>query len=180
MAIIDDCKERMNSSIANFEEALSQIRTSGVNPSLVSNVEVEYYGMMTPINQIAGISVIEGKQLLIKPYEMNIVKDIEKAIFQANIGLTPQNEGTQIRINVPPLTEDRRKEYAKKVSSMSEECKVAVRNIRRDCNDTLKKDKTIPEDTQKDMLDQVQKATDEAVKKIDQIAEQKQKEIMKV
>lgn len=97
----------MNSTIEVFESNLSQIRTSGANPGLVANVMIDYYGMETPINQVAGISVIEGKQLLIKPYEMRIVKDIEKAIFAANLGLTPQNEGTQIRINVPPLTEEK-------------------------------------------------------------------------
>ncbi|MBQ4253305.1 MAG: ribosome recycling factor [Erysipelotrichaceae bacterium] len=180
MTQIDECKGKMQNSISVFENALSQIRTSGANPSLISNVEIEYYGMMTPINQIAGISVIEGKQLLVKPYENHIVKDIEKAIFAANLGLTPQNEGTQIRINVPPLTEDRRKEYAKKVSVMAEECKVSIRNIRRDYNDLIKKDKTIPEDLQKDMLEQIQKATDEAIKNLEKVAENKQKEIMKV
>lgn len=180
MDILDMCKDDMASSISHFEGALSQIRTSGANPSLVANVEVEYYGMPTPINQIAGISVVEGKQLLIRPYEMNIVKAIEKAIFAANIGLTPQNEGTQIRIVVPPLTEDRRKEYAKQVSVMAEECKVAVRNIRRDYNDDIKKDKTIPEDLQKDLLEKIQKATDESIKNIDAVAAKKQKEIMTV
>ena len=172
--------DRMELTIASFEQALTQIRTSGANPNLVSNIEIDYYGMMTPINQISSISVVEGKQLLIKPYEMKCVKDIEKAIFAANIGLTPQNEGTQLRIVVPPLTEDRRREYTVTVKNMAEEAKVAIRNIRRDVNDSIKKDKTIPEDTQKDMLDDVQKSTDEFIKKIDEIAAKKNKEIMKV
>ena len=170
----------MEEIIDRFQGALTQIRTSGANPNLVSNIEVDYYGMATPINQISSISVVEGKQLLIKPYEMRIVKDIEKAIFAANIGLTPQNEGTQIRIVVPPLTEDRRREYANKVKEMAEEAKIAVRNVRRDANDKLKKDKTIPEDTQKDMLNDVQELTDKFIKKIDEIYANKSKELMKL
>ncbi|MBQ7223273.1 MAG: ribosome recycling factor [Erysipelotrichaceae bacterium] len=171
-------KDRMGNTLKSLENSLAQIRTSGANPNLLKDVEISYYGMDTPINQIASISVIEGKQLLVKPYEMNIVKDIEKAIFAANIGLTPQNEGTQIRINVPPLTQERRKEYTLKVKELAEQAKVACRNIRRDSNEVIKKDKTIPEDTQKEMLEKIQKATDESIKKVDEIAARKNKEIM--
>ena len=180
MTQVDNVKEKMNNTISVFENALNQIRTSGANPSLVANVEVDYYGMATPINQISSISVIEGKQLLIKPYEMRIVKDIEKAIFTANIGLTPQNEGTQIRIVVPPLTEQRRREYAQKVKEMAEEAKIAVRNVRRDYNDQIKKDKTIPEDTQKDMLDEVQELTDKYIKKVEDVCAKKSRDLMKL
>ncbi len=180
MTQVDDVKSKMEASIKSFENALGQIKTNGANPSLIANVVIDYYGMETPINQISAISVIEGKQLLIKPYETNFVKEIEKAIFAANLGLTPQNEGTQIRINVPPLTEDRRKEYAAKVVKMAEEAKIAVRNIRREGNDLIKKDKTIPEDTGKDLVEKIQKVTDEATKKIDEISKNKQKEILKV
>ena len=141
---------------------------------------IDYYGMETPINQVSSISVIEGKQLLIKPYEMRVVKDIEKAIFAANLGLTPQNEGTQIRINVPPLTEEKRKEYANQVLKMAEEAKVAVRNVRREGNDIVKKDKTLPEDYSKSLIEDIQKATDDAIKQIDEIAAEKNKEIMTV
>ena len=177
---LEMAKERMNEAITTFSKALGQIRTSGANPNLVSGIEIDYYGMPTPINQISSIGVVEGKQLLIKPYEMHIVKDIEKAIFAANIGLTPQNEGTQLRIVVPPLTEERRKEYTLKVQKMAEECKIAVRNVRRDVNDDVKKDKSIPEDLQKDLLEKIQKATDESIKEIDRIAVQKNKEIMTI
>ena len=170
----------MEEIIDRFQGALTQIRTSGANPTLVSNIEVDYYGMSTPINQISSISVIEGKQLLIKPYEMRIVKDIEKAIFAANIGLTPQNEGTQIRIVVPPLTEERRREYALKVKEMGEEAKIALRNVRRSANDAVKKDKTIPEDTQKDMLDEIQEMTDDSIKKVEEIAANKSRDLMKL
>ena len=178
--IVEMGQERMDSSIKSFENSLTQIRTSGANPNLVSGITIDYYGMDTPINQISSISVIEGKQLLIKPYEMNIVKDIEKAIFAANIGLTPQNEGNQLRIIVPPLTEDRRREYTVKVKNMAEEAKIAIRNIRRDVNDDIKKDSTIPEDYQKELLNDIQKATDESIKKIDDIAARKNKEIMTI
>lgn len=180
MPQVDYVKEKMNNSIEVFEGNLSQIRTSGANPGLVAHVTIDYYGMETPINQVSGISVIEGKQLLIKPYEMHIVKDIEKAIFAANLGLTPQNEGTQIRINVPPLTEDKRKEYTAQVLKMAEDAKVAIRNIRREGNDLVKKDKTLPEDYSKSLIEDIQKATDDAIKQIDEIATAKNKDIMTV
>lgn len=180
MVELDEMQLRMEATIENLEHNLVQIRTSGANPNLVSGISIDYYGMETPINQISSISVIEGKQLLIKPYEMNIVKDIEKAIFAANIGLTPQNEGTQIRIVVPPLTEERRREYTVKVQKYGEEAKIAIRNIRREFNDMIKKDKTIPEDTQTDLLDDVQKATDDSIKRIDEITDAKNKDLMKI
>ncbi|MDI9540619.1 MAG: ribosome recycling factor [Bacillota bacterium] len=180
MPQVDHVKEKMSSSIDVFEDSLTQIRTSGANPGLVSHVMIDYYGMETPINQVASISVIEGKQLLIKPYEMRIVKDIEKAIFGANLGLTPQNEGTQIRINVPALTEEKRREYTNQVLRMAEDAKVAIRNIRREGNDMVKKDKTLPEDYSKSLIEDIQKATDDAIKQIDEIAATKNKEIMTV
>ena len=145
----------MEEIIDRFQGALTQIRTSGANPNLVSNIEVDYY-------------------------EMRIVKDIEKAIVAANIGLTPQNEGTQIRIVVPPLTEERRREYALKVKEMGEEAKIALRNVRRSANDAVKKDKTIPEDTQKDMLDEIQEMTDDSIKKVEEIAANKSRDLMKL
>jgi len=180
MTQIEVAQEKMNKTISNFEEALKQIRTSSANPSLVAGVEIDYYGMATPINQIASVGVVEGKQLLIKPYEQSQVKPIEKALFAANLGLTPQNEGTQIRIVVPPLTEERRREYTKKVETMAEEARISIRNIRRDANDSAKKDKTMPEDLQKDLIDRIQKATDAAIKKIDAIAAEKNKAIMTI
>ncbi len=180
MSQIDDVKAKMTKAISVFENGLAQIRTSGANPALLANVSIDYYGMETPINQICSISVVEGKQLLVKPYENSILKTVEKAIFAANLGLTPQNEGSSLRINVPPLTEERRKEYTGKVKLMTEEAKVAVRNCRRDANDLIKKDKSIPEDTQKDLLDKIQKTTDEFTKKVDEIAAKKNKEIMTI
>ncbi len=180
MSQIDDAKALMNKRISGYEASLGQIRTSGANPTLLAGVEVDYYGMATPINQISSISVVEGKQLVVKPYESNMVKAIEKAIFAANLGLTPQNDGTVVRIVVPPLTEDKRKEYTKTVKTMSEEAKVAVRNIRRDFNDSIKKDKSIPEDEGKSLVEKIQKATDEAIKKIDDITAKKNKEIMTI
>ena len=180
MSQVEYVKEKMSNTIEVFESNLSQIRTSGANPGLVANVMIDYYGMETPINQVSGISVIEGKQLLIKPYEIHIVKDIEKAIFAANLGLTPQNEGTQIRINVPPLTEEKRKEYVTQVLKMAEDTKIAIRNIRREGNDLVKKDKTLPEDYSKSLTEDIQKATDDAIKEIEEIVSLKNKEIMTV
>jgi len=180
MTQIEVAQEKMNKTISNFEEALKQIRTSSANPSLVAGVEIDYYGMATPINQIASVGVVEGKQLLIKPYEQSQVKPIEKALFAANLGLTPQNEGTQIRIVVPPLTEERRREYTKKVETMAEEARISIRNIRRDANDSAKKDKTRPHGLRKDLIDRIQKATDAAIKKIDAIAAEKNKAIMTI
>ncbi len=180
MINLDEYKQRMQKAIDTFDGALKTIRTSSANPNLIAGVHVDYYGMDTPINQIATVGVVEGKQLLIRPYEATMVKTVEKALFAANLGLTPQNEGTQIRIVVPPLTEERRREYTKNVEKMAEEARIAVRNVRRDANDAAKKDKTMPEDVQKDMIEQIQKATDEAIKNIDNLADEKNKAIMTI
>ncbi|MPM75410.1 Ribosome-recycling factor [bioreactor metagenome] len=141
---------------------------------------VDYYGMRTPLNQIAGISIVEGKQLVIKPFDPSSLKGIEKAIFEANINLTPLNDGIVIRLNVPSLTEDVRKDLVKVVHKEAEEAKINVRNIRRDFNDAVKKDEELTEDLEKDTLDKIQKATDEYIKKIDDITQIKAKEIMTV
>lgn len=178
--LIDGAKVKMNKCVESLEHAYKDIRTSGANPNMVSNVEVEYYGFPTPLSQLAQISVVEGRQLYIKPFDGSITKAVEKAIFSANIGLTPQNEGTAIRINVPPLTEERRKEYTKVASKYAEEAKVAVRNVRRDVVDKIKKDKETPEDLRKSYEQDVQKLTDEFIKKIDAVCAAKSKEIMSI
>lgn len=178
--ILNQVNEKMTKAIASFEHELTTVRTGRANASLLDSVEVDYYGCPTPINQVGSISVVEGKQLVIKPFDKSILKDIETAINKANIGIAPQNDGTVIRLNVPSLTEDRRKELTKVVSKMAEEAKVAVRNVRRDGNDLVKKNKELTEDMQKDAQEKIQKKTDEFIKKIDSIAEAKQKEIMTV
>lgn len=177
---LDDAQERMNKALESLDENFLTVRTGRANTSIVSEVMVPYYGVDTPLNQLAQISVVEGTQLMIKPFDPAALKDIEKAIFSANLGLTPQNDGTVIRANVPRLTEETRRELAKDVHKMGEETKIAVRNIRRDVNDSIKKDDDLSEDQEKRALDQVQKITDEFTKKIDQAVTEKTEDIMKV
>ncbi|MDE6952538.1 MAG: ribosome recycling factor [Erysipelotrichales bacterium] len=177
--ILEDTKEKMDKTIVAFKNDLSTVRAGRANPNMLDRVMVDYWGSMTPINQTSGISVVEGRQLVIKPYDKSILKDIERAIFEANLGLTPQNDGEVIRITVPPLTEDRRKEYVKTVKKYGEDAKVALRNIRRSANDELGK-ADLPEDQEKDGKTRVQKLTDEYVKKIDALAKDKEEELMTV
>ena len=172
--------EKMNSCITNFQENLKKVRTGRANPNMLDRIMVDYYGSPTPINQIASIGIQEGKTLCIKPFDPSSLKDIERAINTSDIGLPPQNDGTCIRISVPALTEETRKGFCKDVSKMAEEAKVAVRNIRRDANEEVKKDKTLPEDTAKNLQEEIQKVTDKFVSKCDEIAKAKEKEIMTI
>ena len=173
-------KEKMEKGIANFEKNLVNIRTGRANPQILDAVKVDYYGTPTLLNQIASISVQEGKTLVIKPYDANSLKDIEKAINESNIGLPPVNDSTVIRLTTPALTEETRKGFCKDIGKYAEEAKVAIRNVRRDANDAIKKDKTLAEDAQKDFQDQVQKLTDEYIKKIDEKSKAKEKEVMTI
>lgn len=177
---IKNIEERMEKAIENFKTGLDKVRTGRANPTILNGIEVDYYGSPTPINQIASVSVQEGKTIVIKPYDASSLKDIERAINTSNLGLPPQNDGSVIRITVPALTEETRKGYCKEVSKMAEEAKVAIRNIRRDGNDEVKKDKTIPEDLAKDLQDRIQKATDKFIKLVDEVGKQKEDEIMKI
>lgn len=177
---LDQAKEKMNKAIDALNHHLGTIRTGRANPKLLDEVEVEYYGCPTPINQMASISVVEGTQLVIKPYDKSILKGIEKAINAANIGITPQNDGECIRLNVPKLTEETRKELTKQASKVGEESKVAIRNIRRDANDAIKKNKELTEDEVKKGNEKVQKLTDEFIKKVDEVVSAKSKEIMSI
>ena len=178
--VILECEEKMDKAIEQLHHHLNKVRTGRANPNILEGIEVNYYGAMTPINQIASISVSEGRTLVIKPYDASSLKDIEKAINTSDLGLPPQNDGTVIRVSVPQLTEETRRGYCKDVSKMAEDAKVSIRNIRRDFNDTVKKDKTMPEDMQKDLLEQIQKVTEKYTTKVDQIAKDKEKEIMSV
>ena len=177
---IKHVEEKMNKAIAALENNLTKVRTGRANPNLLDHVEVNYYGCPTPINQIASISVQEGKTLVIKPYDASSLKDIEKAINASDIGLPPLNDGTVVRITMPVLTEETRKGFCKDIAKYAEETKVAIRNSRRDANDEIKKDKTLPEDTAKDLQDQVQKLTDKFVEKTDAVAKAKEKEVMTI
>lgn len=177
--ILDDTKERMTKAIDAYRRDLSTVRTGRANPNMLDRVTVNYYDTPTPINQVAGVSVVEGRQLVIKPYDKTILKDIEHGIYEANLGLTPQNDGEIIRIMVPALTEERRKEFAKNVWKFAENAKIAIRNIRRDANDEIKKTDA-SEDEVKNGQDRVQKVTDQFVKEIDEIGKEKEKDIMTV
>ncbi len=178
--LVELTKSKMTKSVESFESELATVRTGIASASILDRIEVMYYGFKTPLNQVASISVPEPRMLVIKPYEKGTLKDIEKAIVEANIGLTPNNDGTIIRIIIPALTEERRKELCKQVSRYSEDAKVSIRNIRRDANDTVKKNKEVSEDTRKNLEENIQKLTDEFVKKIDTIAKDKEKDIMSI
>ena len=174
--ILDDANDRMQKAIEAYQRDLATVRTGRATPAMLDRVMVNYYGSPTPINQMAGVSVVEGRQLVIKPYDKSALKDIEHGIYEADLGLTPQNDGEIIRITVPALTEERRKEFAKNVWKFAEHAKVAVRNIRRDANDEIKKCDG-SEDEIKDGQNRVQKLTDKFVKEIDEIGKAKEKDI---
>ena len=172
-------EERMDKSIAAYERELTTIRTGRANASLLDSIQVEYYGVMTPIKQISSISIPESNQLYIKPYDKSSIKEIEKAIFASPLGLTPQNDGVGIRLILPKMTEERRRELVKLVNKMEEQAKVNIRNIRRDLNDQVKK-LDLPEDDEKSSLEDVQKMTDKKIEQIVKITERKSQEIMAI
>ena len=178
--LIELTKGKMSKSVESYESELSTVRTGIASASILDKIEVMYYGFKTPLNQVASISVPEPRMLMIKAYDKSTLKEIEKAIVDSNLGLTPNNDGTVIRIIIPALTEERRKELCKQVSRYSEDCKVAIRNIRRDANDTIKKNKDVSEDTKKGLEEDIQKLTDEFIKKVDAIAKSKEKDIMSI
>ena len=176
-------EERMNKTISVLEENLSEIRAGRANPAILNKVKVNYYGTLTPINQVAGISVPEARLIVIQPWDASLLKEIEKEILKAEIGINPNNDGKVIRLAFPELTEDRRKELAKEIKKLGEDSKVAVRSVRRDGIDEAKanqKNGDITEDELKTAEDQIQKITDKFTAKIDTIIENKEKEIMSV
>ena len=176
-------EERMKKTISVYEENLSEIRAGRANPAILNKITVDYYGTATPINQMAGISVPEARLIVIQPWDMSVLKEIERAILASDIGITPNNDGKVIRLNFPELNEERRKELVKDIRKMSEEAKVAVRSVRRDGIDEFKKmqkDSSITEDELKQAEDQIQKLTDKYVEEIDKKTENKEKEIMTV
>jgi ribosome recycling factor len=174
-------EERMKKTINVYETNLSEIRAGRANPAILNKVTVNYYGTPTPINQVAGVSVPEARLIVIQPWDMSILKEIERAILASDIGITPNNDGKVIRLNFPELNEERRKEIVKDIRKMSEEAKVAVRQVRRDGIDEFKKmqkDSAITEDDLKQAEDQIQKLTDKYIENIDKITDTKEKEIM--
>ncbi|PYZ93115.1 ribosome recycling factor [Salipaludibacillus keqinensis] len=181
--VINQAKERMNKSIDAFKRELSTLRAGRANPSILDKVQVEYYGMMTPLNQLATITVPEGRMLLIQPFDKSSISDIERSIQKADLGLTPTSDGNIIRITIPALTEERRNQLVKLVGRYSEDAKVAIRNVRRDGNDELKKlqkDGEMTEDELRRGQDEVQKLTDSMIKSIDEISKEKEADIREV
>ena len=181
--IINSVKERMDKAVAALSRELSTIRAGRANAAILDKVTVDYYGAPTPINQLAGVSVPEARLLVIQPYDKSILGEIEKAILKSDLGLNPTNDGSILRIAIPALTEERRKELVKLVKKEAEEAKIAIRNIRRDGNDELKKAEKngeITEDELRGYTEEVQKITDAHVQKMDEVAKEKEKEIMSV
>lgn len=173
------CEERMEESIASMEKRFIKVRAGRANPSMLDGIMVEYYGVPTPLKQLANISIPEARQLSIKPFDKGILGDIEKAIFEANIGITPNNNGEVIFLVIPALTEDRRKELVKQVKQIAEEAKIALRNIRQDINNDIKKEK-LPEDVEKQGNEDVQELINKYNKKVDDALKIKEQELMTI
>jgi len=187
MGAMEDIKketeDRMVKTIDSLKKDLTRIRTGRATPALLDGITVDYYGNPAPINQVANISVPEARMLIVQPWEKNMIKEIEKAVQASNLGLNPQSDGNQIRLPIPPLSEERRKDLFKSCGKIGEECKVALRNVRRDSNEKLKKaqkDKLVTEDQEKKGLDDIQKVTDKYIKIVDEQLALKEKEIMEV
>ncbi len=179
--IQSETKSKMDKSIDNLKHEFSRVRTGRATPAVLDGIKVDYYGTPTQLSQVASISVPEARQLVIQPWEKPLLGAIEKAIQISGLGFNPQSDGNAIRVNIPALTEDRRKELAKNCKKIAEDGKVAIRNIRRDSNDKLKKAekaKEISQDEQKNALDDIQKITDGYIKKVDVVLAEKEKEVM--
>lgn len=174
-----ECESRMEESITSMEKRFLNVRAGRANPGILDGIMVEYYGAPTPLKQLANISIPEARQLSIKPFDKSILGDIEKAIFEANIGLTPNNNGEVIFLVIPALTEDRRRELVKQVKQIAEEAKIALRNIRQDTNNDIKKEK-LPEDIEKQGNEEVQELINKYNKKIEEALKVKEQELMTI
>lgn len=181
--VLQETEDRMAKSVKAFEKEMAKVRTGRASTALLDNVRVDYYGTSTPLNQMASISVPESRLLTVKPWDSSVINNVEKAILKANLGVTPSNDGKLIRIPIPPLTEERRKEIVKSVNQTCEEYKVAIRNIRRDSNENLKdlqKEGDISEDDSFKAQKSVQDLTDKYIQKLSDIFAEKEKEILEV
>ena len=180
---LGNLEERMNKTLSVLEENFSEVRAGRANPAILNKISVDYYGVPTPINQVAGISVPEARLIVIQPWDASVLKDIEKAILASDIGLNPNNDGKVIRLAFPELTEERRKDLVKDIKKIAEESKVAIRAIRRDGIDEaneMEKESLMTEDELKKAEDQIQKLTDKKIAEIDVILDKKEKEIMSI
>lgn len=181
--VIKDTRSRMDKTIEDFKHKLTTVRTGRASISLLDGVTVEYYGTPTPLNQVATINAPEASLLTVQPFDPSLVNDIDKAIRASDLGFNPSNDGKLVRVPIPPLTEERRKQMVKVTHEMAEEHRTSIRSIRRDANEKLKKalkDKLISEDDEKRALDEIQKLTDQAIAKVGELLDHKEKEIMKV
>ena len=181
--MLKEFEDKMQKSVDSLENEFSNIRAGRANPNILNKIKVEYYGTPTPLQQVGNVSVPEARTILITPWETSLLKEIEKAILASDLGITPNNDGKSVILNFPELTEERRKELAKDIKKKGEEAKVAVRNVRRDANEAVKKQNKageISEDEQADEEKKIQKATDKFVGEIDKMIESKTKEIMTV
>lgn len=181
--VLLDCTDRMEKAVSNLQKEFDKLRTGRASSVLVEDLKIDYYGTPTPLNQIASISVPDSKTITIQPWDRNAFGDIEKGIMKSDLGFNPVNDGKLIRINIPPLTEERRKELVKIAKKFAEDAKIAIRNIRRDGNESLKKlknDKELSEDEMHKGQDEVQKLTDSFVKDSDDVLAAKEKEIMEI
>ena len=179
----NELEERMNKTISVLQENFSEVRAGRANPAILNKVKIDYYGTPTPINQVAGVSVPEARLIVIQPWDMSILKEIEKAILASDIGINPNNDGKVIRLAFPELTEERRKDLVKDIKKMAEEAKIAIRAIRRDGIEEAKakqKEGEMTEDELKQAENEIQKLTDKSVEEIDKILENKEKEVMSV
>lgn len=177
---LDDARELMQKAFVHVGNELVKIRAGKANPSMLDGVQVSYYGAMSPINQVASVTTPDARTIFIKPWEKGLIQEIEKAIINANLGVTPQNDGQQVILNVPMLTEERRRQLVKQVGQEVEHGKISIRNIRKETNEHLKKIKGVSEDDVKNAEDTVQKLTDEYILKVDGLMKKKESEIMTV
>lgn len=177
---LDTAKEMMESAVQHTLDEFAKIRAGKAMPNMLDGIEVEYYGTMTPLNQVAGVTTPDARTLSVKPWEKTMLQEIERAIINSNLGFNPQNDGEQIRINIPPLTEERRLQLMKQVKAEAEKGKISIRNARKDTNDSLKKMDGVSEDLIKNAEEDVQKLTDTYSSKIDALVESKEKDIMTV
>jgi len=180
MNYLEETEMRMLDAIENLEKRLVTIRAGRANPSMLSGVKVEYYGVATPLNQIANITVPEARQLMVKPFDKSIIKDIEHAINEANLGIAPSNNGEVIILTIPQMTEDTRKGYVKQASGMGEDAKVQLRNIRQDILNNIKKDDSLTEDQEKGLQEDVQELINKFNKKVEEVVKLKTDELMSV
>lgn len=181
-AIIKAAEQKMENSLSFLDESLSHIRAGKANPKILDGIKVEYYGSLVPLTNVASVTTPDAKTIIVQPWEKQLMKDIEKAIMNSEVGITPENNGEVIRLGIPPLTEERRKTLVKQARQEGEDAKISVRNTRRDANDQLKKaiKEGLPEDIEKDAENEIQKSHDKYIRRIEELIAHKEKEIMTV